>query len=103
MKFRSSGSALCAIIAGLLFLGVLISVGLSAAPQLHDLLHKTDAPHHQCAATHMSSGSWHESTSGPILTAPQPVPASDLFVRPPVRLLARAWVSILEHAPPANS
>ncbi|MDQ6625957.1 MAG: hypothetical protein M3Y69_07450 [Verrucomicrobiota bacterium] len=103
MSLRSNGSAFRAIIAAFLFLGVLTSVGLSAAPQLHASVHNTNAPDHQCAATHMSSGSWHQSTSSPLLTAPQPVPTSDLFVRPPVRLMAHAAVSILEHAPPANS
>lgn len=87
----------------LLFCGIVLTIGLSAAPQLHDALHKTNAPHHQCAATQMSNGSWNQSTCDPILTAPQPGAVDQPFVSRDVRVIARAGTSILEHAPPANS
>lgn len=106
MTLRLTGgnsSAFRALIAAVLFCGVVLTVGLSAAPQLHDWLHKTDAANHECAATLLSNGSWQHSACEPVLTAPQQVPAGPSFITPGVRVIARAEVSILEHAPPANS
>ncbi len=92
-----------AFVAAVLFCGVALTVGLSAAPQLHEWLHKSDGTTHECAATLMSSGSVDQANCEPVLKAPQAVPASPSFVTPGVRVIARAEFSILEHAPPVNS
>ncbi len=92
-----------AFIACVLFCGVVITVGLSAAPQLHDWLHKVDGSTHECAATLMSNGGWEHSACDPILTAPQRAPVSRSFVTPAPQVTARVETSVLEHAPPTNS
>ncbi|MBA3881565.1 MAG: hypothetical protein H0X73_02375 [Chthoniobacterales bacterium] len=106
MRSRFSGlkaSALRAAIAAVLFCGVALTVGLSAAPQLHHWLHKSEGGNHECAATQLSSSSWEHSACDPVLTAPQPAPVSPSFVRPGLRVIAQVSSSILEHAPPARS
>jgi hypothetical protein len=101
--FRGLMKRLDACIAALLFCGVVISVGLAAAPQLHDWLHKGSGASHECAATLMSNGSLEHSACDPVLKAPQPARVAPTFVTPGIRVIARAEASILEHAPPANS
>ncbi|MBA2742886.1 MAG: hypothetical protein H0U43_00970 [Chthoniobacterales bacterium] len=96
-------NSLRALTAAILFCAVVITVGLSAAPRLHDWLHKPGSGTHECAATLMSSGSWEHSASEPVLAAPKPAAVSASFVSPGVRVIARVDSSILEHAPPANS
>ena len=98
-----NGSAFRALIASFLVCGVILSVGLAAAPQLHEWLHQSHAPNHECAATLMSNGSWEHSACEPILAPPIAVPVNRIVVTPGLRVIARAEVSILEHAPPANS
>ncbi|MBA2742750.1 MAG: hypothetical protein H0U43_00280 [Chthoniobacterales bacterium] len=98
-----SSTALGALIAAVLFCGIVLSVGLSAAPQLHQWLHKTKGDSHECAATLMSKGTWEHSACDPVLSAPQQAPATPSFGKPGLRVMARAETSILEHAPPANS
>lgn len=98
-----SSSAFSAFVAAVLFCGVVIGVGLSAAPQLHEWLHNTSGDSHECAATLMLNGSWEHSGCEPILTAPQQTPVTPSFVLPGSRVIARAGISVLEHAPPANS
>jgi hypothetical protein len=104
VRLRLSGEhspAVRALIAAVLFCGIALTIGLFAAPQLHDSLHKSDGTTHECAATHLSSGSWEHSSCAPVLSAPQAVPVSPSFVKPGVRVIARAGFSVLEHAPPA--
>ncbi|HEV8186080.1 MAG TPA: hypothetical protein VGP40_09000 [Chthoniobacterales bacterium] len=106
MRSRFSGikaSALRAAIAAVLFCGVALTVGLSAAPQLHHWLHKSDGGNHECAATQLSSSGWEHSACDPVLTVPQPAPVSPSLVRPGLRVIAQVPSSILEHAPPARS
>ena len=100
MRCRS----LRALIAILLFCGVGFSIGLSAAPQLHEWLHKTErSANHECAATLLASGSWEYSAGEPILTQPHRAAIASSFIKPDCRVIARAESSILEHAPPALS
>jgi hypothetical protein len=90
-----------ALIASLLFCSVALAVGLSAAPQLHDALHKGELATHECAATLLSSGSWAHSAVEPVLAAPQPAPQIFRFIDAAAWSVARPRPSILEHAPPA--
>ena len=92
-----------ALIASVLFCSVAFAIGLSAAPQLHDALHKSDGTTHQCAATLLSSGSYEHGVPAPVLAAPQPAPQTFCFVDAVMRVAARPRTSILEHAPPALS
>jgi hypothetical protein len=92
-----------ALIASLLFCSVAFAIGLSAAPQLHDALHKGELATHECAATLLSSGSWEYTALEPVLAAPQLAPKSLRLVDAAPRFIARPRTSILEHAPPALS
>jgi hypothetical protein len=104
LRLLGKGSpAFRAFIAAILFCGVGLTVGLSAAPQLHDRLHKSDGPSHECAATLLSSGSVDHSHCEPVLRAPVAMAAAHFVVTARVRVIARTEFSILEHAPPANS
>lgn len=106
VRLRLSGrrsSAFHAFIAAVLFCGVAFAIGLSAAPQLHDWLHKDNGAQHQCAATLISTGGWDHAHSAPCVSGPPPLGLTlPAFVHAqPIR--ARAQASILEHAPPAES
>jgi len=106
MRFRLGdrpSSAFRAFVACVLLCGVGLTLALSAAPQLHHWLHKSDGGNHECAATQLSSSGWEHSACDPVLTAPQPAPVSPSFVRPSLRVIAQVPSSILEHAPPARS
>jgi hypothetical protein len=92
-----------ALIASLLFCSVAFAIGLSAAPQLHDALHKGERATHECAATLLSSGTWEHSALEPVLAAPIPAPHTVRFIDIALRFAARPRTSILEHAPPALS
>jgi hypothetical protein len=102
---RWDSRQLRALAAAVLFCAVGLAVALSAAPQLHDWLHKSgDRTTHECAATLMSSGSAEQSACEPVLKQPQPAPAVPAFrVQPFARVLAVLGSSLLEHAPPAQS
>jgi hypothetical protein len=99
----SQRSALRLFTAAAVFCGVLLSVGLSAAPQLHNWLHHSDAGNHECAATLLSGGNWEHAACAPVLTAPQRAPVTALFITPGILIIGRAETSVLEHAPPANA
>jgi flagellar hook-length control protein FliK len=101
----SAGASLFRVVLALvLVFGVALSLGLSAAPQLHDWLHKSDASaNHECAATLVASGSFSHSASEPVLTPPVRSAATSCFIRPAFRVIAQTVSSILEHAPPALS
>jgi hypothetical protein len=91
--------------AALLFAAIAFAVGLSAAPQLHEWLHKVDSRStHECAATLMSSGSVEHSACEPPPTQRDEKPTGDTSWQQPLRFhLALLGVSLLEHAPPAQS
>jgi hypothetical protein len=92
-------------LAALLLIAIAIAAGLSASPQLHDWLHKLrDQSNHECAATMMSSGTVEHSPCEPPPTCRDQEPAQNTFrAQPFARVLALLGVSLLEHAPPAQS
>ena len=94
-----------ALIAAVLFCGVGLAFGLSAAPQLHDWVHKRDrSASHECAATLLSSGSWEHSACEPTLTHAPGLRALQLVAFAVLPHLApHLEFSLLEHAPPAFS
>jgi len=84
---------------------IVLTLGLSVAPNLHERLHPTGASLHQCAVTLIASGCCHHTVAAPLVIAPAtPVQSSKI---PPPSL---PWVEspflatrIFEHAPPAQS
>jgi len=91
--------------AAFLFAAIALAVGLSAAPQAHEWLHKVgDRTNHECAATLMSSGSIEDSACEPASAKPQPTPSVPTFrTQLFSRVLAFLAFTRLEHAPPALS
>jgi hypothetical protein len=93
-----------ALIASFLVCSIAFAIGLSAAPQLHDSLHKGDRTTHECAATLLSSGSWEHSAPEPAFTDPKHAPAVRILEECATPKLAAALeFARLEHAPPAVS
>jgi len=89
----------------LLVAGIVLMLGLSVAPNLHERLHPTSAPLHECAVTLIASGSCHHVAAAPLMIAPatavqfSTIPAlNPIWVAAPF-LSAR----IFEHAPPVYS
>jgi len=89
----------------LLAAAIVLMLGLSAAPNLHERLHPTAAPLHECAVTLIVSGSCHHSAAAPLMIAPA---TAAQFSKIPA--LNPIWVaapflsaSIFEHAPPVRS
>jgi hypothetical protein len=84
---------------------IVLTLGLSAAPNLHERLHPTAASLHECAVTLIVSGSCHHNAAAPLIIAPATaVQFSKILTLNPV------WVEspflgarVLEHAPPAHS
>lgn len=102
---RAASSGTRAFIAALLFCGVAVAVGLSAAPQLHEALHMSGAQtNHECAATLMASGNVEHSGCEPISIEAAAAPELVAF-RSPARvfIVRKLGTSLLEHAPPARS
>jgi hypothetical protein len=89
----------------LLSAAIVLMLGLSAAPNLHERLHPTAASLHECAVTLIVSGSCHHNAAAPLIIAPATaVQFSKILTLNPV------WVEspflgarVLEHAPPAHS
>jgi p-aminobenzoyl-glutamate transporter AbgT len=84
---------------------IVLMLGLSVAPNLHERLHPTAASLHECAVTLISSGSCHHSPAAPLMIAPitavqfSKVPAlNPIWVESPF-----LGACIFEHAPPAQS
>src|SRR6266536_4552421 len=83
---------------------IVLMLGLSVAPNLHERLHPTAASLHECAVTLIVSGSCHHGAAAPLMIAP----ATALhFSKIPA--LNAIWVAapflgarIFEHAPPAH-
>jgi hypothetical protein len=89
----------------LLAAAIVLMLGLSVAPNLHERLHPTTASLHECAVTLIASGGCHHTATAPLVIAPatavefSKIPAlNPIWVEPPF-LGAR----IFEHAPPAHS
>jgi hypothetical protein len=89
----------------LLIAAIMLMLGLSAAPNLHERVHPAATSLHECAVTLIASGSCHHTAAAPFSI----VAATDVkFSHTPA--LTSHWVgspflaaSIFEHAPPANS
>jgi len=84
---------------------IVLMLGLSVAPNLHERLHPTAASLHECAVTLIVSGSCHHSAAAPLMIAPA---IALQFSR--ILVLNSVWVEspflgarVLEHAPPAHS
>jgi len=84
---------------------IVLMLGISVAPNLHERLHPTAASLHECAVTLIASGNCHYNAAAPLIIAPttalhlSKIPAlSPQWVESPF-LAAR----IFEHAPPAAS
>ena len=84
---------------------IVLMLGLSVAPNLHERLHSTEPSLHECAVTLIAAGSCHYSAVAPLMIAP--VRALHLSK---ISVLSPQWVEspflaarIFEHAPPAHS
>jgi hypothetical protein len=89
----------------LLAAAIVLMLGLSVAPNLHERLHPTAASLHECAVTLIASGSCHHTAAAQLMIAPA---TAVQFSKIPA--LNPQWVespflgaSIFEHAPPAHS
>ena len=83
---------------------IVLMLGLSVAPNLHERLHPTAASLHECAVTLIASGSCHHTVAPPLVIAPA---TAVQFSK--VLALDSIWVAapflgarIFEHAPPAH-
>src|SRR5437870_3269721 len=102
LRFRSGwlGGTTVLVLAG----SIVLMLGLLVAPNLHERLHPTAAPLHECAVTLIASGSCHHTVAAPFVIAPAtPVQFSQVLA------LDSIWVAvpflgarIFEHAPPAH-
>jgi hypothetical protein len=102
LRIRSSWFGGVAI---LVVAAILLMLGLSAAPNLHERLHPTAASLHECAVTLIASGGCHHGAAVPLMIAP----ATDVQ-SPKIPALIPKWVEspflgahIFEHAPPVHS
>jgi len=84
---------------------MVLMLGLSVAPNLHERLHPTSASLHECAVTLIAAGSCHYTAAAPLIIAP--ATALQLAKIPALR---PQWVQslflsahIFAHAPPAHS
>jgi len=84
---------------------IMLTLGLSAAPNLHERLHPMAASLHECAVTLIASGSCHHSAAAPLMIAPATaVQFSKIPALNPISVAAPFLVArIFEHAPPAHS
>jgi hypothetical protein len=89
----------------LLVAAIVLMLGLSAAPNLHERLHPTAASLHECAVTLIASGSCHHTAAAPLMVAPATaVQFSKILALNPIWVAAPfLGASIFEHAPPAHS
>jgi hypothetical protein len=89
----------------LLAAAIVLMLGLSVAPNLHERLHPTSAPLHECAVTLIGSGSCHHVAAAPLMIAPAiAVQFSTIPALNPIWVAAPfLGARIFEHAPPAHS
>jgi hypothetical protein len=96
--------ALRAIVVAAFIGAFLLTLVLSAAPQLHEYVHQATDAAHQCAVTLLTAGSCEHTPCDTTAIAPQPPqPPSALFHSHFELVSARLEFSLLEHAPPAIS
>ena len=107
MKLRlvdGKANVMRAIVAAGFIGAFLFMLVLSAAPQLHERIHRASGATHECAVTLLTAGNYEHTPCDTIAIAPQPPkPASALFHRHFQLVSARLDFSLLEHAPPALS
>jgi hypothetical protein len=84
---------------------IVLMLGLSVAPNLHERLHTTTSAIHECAVTLIASGSCHYNTGAPLM-----IPPTMAFHPSKTPALSPQWVEspflvarIFEHAPPVAS
>jgi hypothetical protein len=89
----------------LLAAAIVLMLGLSVAPNLHEQLHPTAGSLHECAVTLIASGSCHHTAAAPVVIASA---TAEQFSKIPA--LNQVWVAapflsarIFEHAPPVHS
>jgi hypothetical protein len=89
----------------LLAAAIVLMLGLSVAPNLHERLHPAAASLHECAVTLIASGSCHHTAAAPLIIAPaRAVQFSKIPVLNPIWVAAPFLSArIFEHAPPARS
>jgi hypothetical protein len=96
--------ALHAIVTGGFIVAFLLTLVLSAAPQLHERIHESGDATHQCAVTMVTGGNCEHTLCVTIAIAPQPPEAPGaLIFRHSHFVSAYLDFSLLEHAPPALS
>src|SRR5436305_11049560 len=81
----------------------LFAIGLSDAPQLHNWLHPTSGPNHECAATLIAAGNCEHNALPQGAPKLENAPNSPAFL--PQRfqsVIASVPSSIQEHAPPTS-
>lgn len=95
------GSATVIVVAA----AIVLMLGLSAAPNLHERLHPAAGSLHECAVTLIAFGSCHHGAGAPLQIAP----TTTLHLSN-VAVLDLPWVEspflaarVFEHAPPRNS
>jgi hypothetical protein len=83
---------------------IVLMLGLSVAPNLHERLHPTAASLHECAVTLIASGSCHYNVAAPLIA-----PRTALHLSKTPALVVQ-WVEssflvarVFEHAPPRYS
>jgi hypothetical protein len=83
---------------------VLLTLVLSAIPQLHERIHRTSSTaNHECAVTLLNTGNYQHTVSDTIAIAPPP-PAAFAHISSRFHFVSeRLEFSLLEHAPPAIS
>jgi hypothetical protein len=84
---------------------IVLMLGLSVAPNLHERLHPTSPSLHECAVTLIGSGNCHHSAAAPPMIEPA---TAVQFSK--ILALNSVWVEspflsahIFAHAPPAHS
>jgi p-aminobenzoyl-glutamate transporter AbgT len=88
----------------LLGAAIVLMLGLSVAPNLHERLHPTSASLHECAVTLIASGSCHHTAAAPLVIAPATAVPFKIPALNPVWVAAPFLSArIFEHAPPAHS
>src|SRR5438045_6238755 len=103
LRIRSGWCAGAAAV--VLTAAIVLMLGLSVAPNLHERLHPTSAPLHECAVTLIGSGSCHHVAAAPLMIAPATaVQFSTIPALNPIWVAAPfLGACIFEHAPPAHS
>ncbi len=82
----------------------LLTIAVSAAPPLHQRIHRVQGAGHDCAATILSGGGL--ELCGSVIVAAAPANAPELYTVPSIAradLVCSLDFLLLEHAPPALS